>query len=84
MSTVEDTIVEFVSEELLELPEQIDADANLLSEDMVDSLGMLRLIGFIEATFQVKIPPRDFTIENFRTPAVLAGYLQALINDRQD
>ena len=74
------TIVSFISEELLELDEPIGADENLLADDMIDSLGMLRLVAFIEATYSVKIPPQDFTIENFRTAVVLSDYLRRLID----
>ena len=73
-------IVGFISEELLELDEPVGADENLLADDMIDSLGMLRLVAFVEATYSVKIPPQDFTIENFRTAAVLSDYLRRLID----
>ncbi len=74
------TLIEFISDDLLELDEPVEVDENLLAVDMVDSLGMLRLIAFIESTYSVKIPPQDFTIENFRTAEVLSDYLRRLID----
>lgn len=78
--TLLETLVDFVSVELLELSEPIEPDENLLSDGMVDSLGMLRLVAFIEASYALKIPPQDFTIENFRTLKLLEGYLQRLMS----
>ena len=77
---IQSILIGFISEELLELDESIDADENLLVDGMVDSLGMLRLIAFIEATYSVKVPPQDFTIENFRTASVLTDYLRGLMD----
>ncbi len=76
----DDLSVAVLLSQLLELDESIDADENLLVDGMVDSLGMLRLIAFIEATYSVKVPPQDFTIENFRTASVLTDYLRGLMD----
>lgn len=75
MTETFEEIVDFISTELLETDEPVDRDENLLSEGMVDSLGMLRLVAFIEANFQVKVPPQDFTIEHFRNAGVLSDYV---------
>ena len=78
MSTTEirSTLTQFVTEELLGELEPVSPDENLLSDGMVDSLGMVRLLGFIEQTYGYAVPPQDLTIENFRTIAVLEAYLQ--------
>jgi acyl carrier protein len=70
------TLASFISDELLRSGETIAGDENLLSEGMVDSIGMLRLVGFIEDTYGLKVPPKDFVIENFRTLDVICGYLE--------
>ena len=74
-------LAQFISMELLRIDEQVGFDENLLSEGMVDSLGMLRLIGFIQETFGLQVPPEDFTIENFRTLDILNDYLLASLKD---
>jgi len=66
---------DYISTELLDDAGQIDDDENLLADGMVDSLGMLRLVGFIEETYGIKVPPEDFVIENFRSIVVLDAYL---------
>jgi len=75
------TLAQFISTELLRIDEQVGFDENLLSEGMVDSLGMLRLIGFIQQTYGLQVPPEDFIIENFRTLEVLNDYLHASLKD---
>ena len=57
-------------------------DENLLADGMVSSLGMLRLVAFIEASYDIKVPPGDFTIENFRTLEALVTYLSGKVDTR--
>lgn len=72
---VRDELQRFISEEILEFDEPVEPDENLLADGMVDSLGMLRLIGFIEVTWSYKVPPEDFVVANFRTIQALDTYL---------
>lgn len=74
-----DTIVvlkQFVTEELLSHSVEVSEDDNLLSDGMIDSLGIVRFVGFIEETFGLEIPPEDLIIENFRTINAISDYLQ--------
>ncbi len=68
-------IHQFICEELLEEDEPVESDENLLADGMVDSLGMLRLIGFIDESFNIVIPPEDFVLDHFRTLDQLMAYL---------
>ena len=76
-------LTEFVSEELLDLDEPVSADESLLAEGMVDSLGMMRLVAFIEQEFSYKVPAGDLTIQNFRTIGVLSDYLGRSLGDAE-
>ena len=76
-------LTEFVSEELLDLDEPVSADESLLAEGMVDSLGMMRLVAFIEQEFDYKVPAGDLTIQNFRTIGVLSDYLGRSLGDEK-
>ena len=64
-------LIRFVSDELLEGSQEIRPGQNLLA----DSLGMVRLVGFVEEAFGIRVPPVDFTIENFRSVDTLTAYL---------
>ena len=65
----------FVSEELLNNTASVTQNDNLLTDGLVDSLGMMRFIRFIEDTYDLEIPPEDVIIENFRTIGVIIDYL---------
>ena len=65
----------FVSEELLNNTASVTRDDNLLADLLVDSLGMMRFVRFIEDTYDLEIPPEDVIIENFRTIGAIVSYL---------
>lgn len=58
-----------------ELDEKLDINDDLLGSGLIDSLGMMKLILFIENEFNVKVPPEDMTIENFMTVKHINEYL---------
>jgi acyl carrier protein len=74
-----ETLVRYVSQELLDGSSgaNLQADDNLLTSGLIDSLGIIRLVNFIEDAFDVDVRPEDITIENFRTINVIAEYLEA-------
>ncbi len=78
--SIEALLLEFVSQELLG-GEEIAPDDGLLSEGMVDSMGMVRLATFLHEKFDVQVPVQDFVISNFRTIRVLQQYLSRRLND---
>ena len=75
------TLTDYICEELLDDDEPVGARENLLADGMIDSLGMLRLVAFIEESFGFKVPPEHFTIENFRTIDAIESYLRDAFPD---
>lgn len=53
----------------------IHADDDLLADGLIDSLGMMKLVAFVEKEAQIKIPPEDMTLENFMTIDHILEYL---------
>mgnify|MGYP000126731445 CR=1 FL=1 len=51
-------------------------DDNLLTTGLVDSVGMMSLVVFIEDTFDLSVPPQDVTIENFLSINTIDAYLK--------
>lgn len=45
----------------------LDDHTNLIEEEILDSLGIFLLLGFIKERFGVEIDPEDVTLENFET-----------------
>ena len=75
---MKETLKQFITQELLGNEGMtLNDEDNLLLDDMIDSLGMLRLVAFIEKTHQIQIPYEDITIENFNTVNNLVVYLQS-------
>ena len=70
----------YIREKLLgnEEAEELTDDSNLLMAGLVNSLGMMRLIAFVERKLKVRIPPEDVTIENFVSINAMAEYLERL------
>ncbi|MEL6820551.1 MAG: acyl carrier protein [Calditrichota bacterium] len=79
--TIQKTLQDFISKELLSGSFEVETDESLLADGMVDSLGMLRLVTFIEETYSIQIPPEDLVIENFFTIDVIASYLSDKVKD---
>lgn len=72
---VESRIIAFVECELLSPGETVDRDDDLLSGEIFDSIGVLRLAAFVDEDFKLEMQPSDFVIENFQTVAALAQYI---------
>jgi acyl carrier protein len=70
----------FVRQELLGGDESraIGVDDDLLASGDIDSMGIMRLIGYIESEYQTAVPPEDVTIENFGTITAVGAYVERL------
>jgi len=70
-------LIKYIQETLLnnELDDELDAQDDLLGGGILDSLGMMKLILFIETKFDIKVPPEDMVIENFMTVGHINDYI---------
>jgi acyl carrier protein len=55
--------------------DDLNADDPLLDAGIVDSLGLLEIVEFIEAQFGVTVTLTDMSPENFRTINAMAGFV---------
>ena len=69
----------YVVGELLSGKEVDDKD-DLLLTGLIDSLGVMRLINYLEQQYTIKIPPEDVTIENFTNIDVINSYLKRRVS----
>ncbi len=68
----------FIVNDILMDPAHALADGDdLLMSGLLDSLGVMRLVYFIETDLGRKVPYTDITIENFNSIAAIAAYLAA-------
>jgi len=47
--------------------ESLEPDENLLTQGLIDSMGILKLVSFIESNFGIKVDNEDIVPENFET-----------------
>lgn len=76
---IERRIAAFIERELLGPGATVGPDDNLLSGDLLDSMGVLRLAAFVAEEFRFAIPPGDFVVANFRNVSVLSGYVHRMV-----
>lgn len=55
----------------------IQPSDDLLSEGIIDSLGILQLVGFIEEKFNIIISDEDVVLENFQSISALNEFLNS-------
>ena len=81
-----DILLSFIRQEFLAASarDALSAENDLLSEGIVDSLGIMRLIAFIESEFSTAVPPEDVTIENFINVQAISNYLSRSRPDQAD
>lgn len=75
-------ILKFIHQELVAPDERVGADDDLLTGELLDSLGILRLATFVDETFSIGMQPSDFLIENFRTVTVLVEFVERTLATR--
>lgn len=72
-------IIKYIEQELAseEIEGGLEATEDLLGSGILDSLGMMKLIAFLEEEFQIDVLPEDMTIENFMTVDHVGDYLES-------
>ena len=75
---IQNTLIDFIAKDLLkDRPDLVlKPDDDLLSSQWVDSLGVMRIVAFLEQQYAVTIPPTDVTIENFINVRTIVAYLE--------
>jgi acyl carrier protein len=56
--------------------ESLGPGESLLGAGVIDSTGVLELIGFVEETFEITVPDEDLLPENFDSIANILDYLE--------
>ena len=54
----------------------ITADSNLLLSGLIDSLGVMQLVAFIQSENNIKVEPREITLKNFKTINSIVGFIE--------
>ena len=72
VESIEQVVLEWLREcgEAENVP--IDSTSPLLELEVLDSLSILQLVGFIEEQFKIAMPLEEFVPDNFATPKSVA------------
>ena len=72
-----DMIMGFITTQIAKKKEhrEIGEEDDLIASGIIDSLGIMHLIGFLERTFGIRIPDEDFVPENFSSVKVIASFV---------
>jgi acyl carrier protein len=76
--SISPAITEYIrSEFILEGMEADVETANLLEEEIIDSLGIFTLVSFIEDKFGVSVEPEEVNLDNFETVAAVTRLVES-------
>lgn len=80
---IEQTLEQFIINELL-MGQNVDIDPNqsLTGSGIIDSLSLLRLIGFIEETFSVQVEDTELNPDNFETLNLMVELIEGKLNHK--
>ena len=78
-----EVLIDYIEKQLLSGRDEIkvNPEDDLMGSGLIDSMGMMRFIRFIEDHFEINVPPEDLVIENFMTVDDIDGYLKRRKSD---
>ncbi len=72
-------LMQYVQDELMKgRTMEMNPEEDLLSSGILDSLGILQLVSFIDKQFNIQVPDEDVVFENFQSIKALSEYLAKL------
>jgi len=74
MTEIIKTLKHFIKEELVPNfdTDELKENESLLERGVIDSMGIMKLLAFIEEKFQVKVSDEELLPENFETLSAIA------------
>lgn len=77
-ATIADTVRRFIQQNFyVEDPAQLADDTSLVTEGIVDSTGMLEVIGFLETEFGIRVGDHETVPANLETIGKIAAFVAA-------
>lgn len=73
------TVRQFIVDELRggDAPDDFDEHSNLIEDEVIDSLGIMSLVVFIEEQWSVEIQPEEVTLRNFESLRAIQSLISA-------
>jgi acyl carrier protein len=73
-----DTLSEYILAHAPHLASGVGEDTPLLEQGLLDSLGLVKLIAFLERRHRLVVPDESLTPENFRTLGAIRKLIESL------
>ena len=74
---IEDQIKQFIFTNLVYAQQDaLDNDASFLEIGVVDSMGVMELVAFVEAQWDITVNPEELVVENFDSVRKLASFVR--------
>ena len=70
-------ITDFIVQEFASGRNNISPTLSLLDNGIIDSIGLLRLMAFLESTFNISVDPGDVDISNFETITSICQFVKS-------
>ncbi len=80
MEIIEELSNFLIEKKYIEKGQNIDATDSLIENGIIDSVGMLNLVEFIENRFSIKIDEDDLMPENFDSLKAIEDYVKSMLN----
>lgn len=77
-SDIRNVIRDYVRRELMQdrSDYRLNDETNLLTDHIVDSLGIFTLVTFLEEKFGIVVDPDEILVENFETMTQVANFVE--------
>lgn len=74
---MKEDLLKYLKEEIIGEPDlDFTSSDDILASGLVDSMNIVKYIGWIAEKWNIQIPPQDMTIENFVTIEAIEKYLK--------
>lgn len=77
VDTLSTDLLSFVNDDVSTGDEPASAGTDLLMSGLVDSLGVVRIVDWLEARLDIEIDPSDVVLEHFVSVDAIIAYLHA-------
>ena len=75
--TTQEILMEYIKQNLMKgRSANLSVEEDLLGTGIIDSLGVLQMVAFIEERFDYQVPDEDVIYENFHSVKSLTDYLE--------
>ncbi len=83
--SIEEKIKQFIIKNLYFVEDHVLADdASFLNEGIIDSMGSMELVAFVESEFGIKVEMSEVVVKNFDSVRQLADFVRRKLGAREE